>query len=365
MKIKKYTAPNMWQALNQIKEELGPEALILQTKDIKEKGVPGIFKKRRVEVVAAVDEESYKVSESPWIEDLKNQLNRIDKNIRYFYKQTKYKDLSYLTTAGQKIYAHLLQQGVKKEIAQQLMKKMSNEINQEKINESTFIIDYLTAQMRGMMRTSGPIQLNLNEKHPKVVALVGPTGVGKTTTLAKLAAQFKIYENKKVALITLDTYRMGAVEQLKSYAQIMTLPLTVALTPQELKEALYKYRDKDLILIDTSGRSQFDKTHLFELKGFLQIIKSEIEVHLLLSLNNKLVDMLEMIKRFQILSPSSLLITKLDETMYYGDILNIAAEANEPFSYITTGQNVPEDIEVADVCKLSQLILDPANCFRI
>ena len=245
------------------------------------------------------------------------------------------------------------------------MKKMSNEINQEKINESTFIIDYLTAQMRGMMRTSGPIQLNLNEKHPKVVALVGPTGVGKTTTLAKLAAQFKIYENKKVALITLDTYRMGAVEQLKSYAQIMTLPLTVALTPQELKEALYKYRDKDLILIDTSGRSQFDKTHLFELKGFLQIIKSEIEVHLLLSLNNKLVDMLEMIKRFQILSPSSLLITKLDETMYYGDILNIAAEANEPFSYITTGQNVPEDIEVADVCKLSQLILDPANCFRI
>jgi flagellar biosynthesis protein FlhF len=195
----------------------------------------------------------------------------------------------------------------------------------------------------------------------KAVALVGPTGVGKTTTIAKLAAYFSLVEGKRVGLLTVDTYRIAAVEQLKTYGHIIDIPIAVAYSQAEILPAVQKFRDYDLLLIDTAGRSHKNLMQVGELRSLLE--QAKCEVHLVLSAQMKEKDMLEAAERFATAHVERLIFSKLDETSSYGTLLNVADQAGIPLSYLTTGQKVPEDIEVAEGGRLASLLLhsDPAR----
>ncbi|NLX13230.1 MAG: hypothetical protein GXY44_06185 [Phycisphaerales bacterium] len=237
-----------------------------------------------------------------------------------------------------------------------------------------------------MLPEAEPVQMN-TDGTPRYVALVGPTGVGKTTTIAKLAAHFKLRENKRVGLITIDTYRIAAVDQLKAYAQIMRLPLEVVLTPQEMVTAIRSLSDLDLVLIDTTGRSQNDGQRLDDLKGFLDAVRSTaaelrptpspeeqaadsgeptvtvpdpLEVHLVLSCTAHPGLMVQVAERFAALGVDRVVFTKVDEAIGIGVIFNLITRLNMRMSYLTTGQDVPDDIEVSHRRRIAEMVLGRA-----
>ncbi len=201
---------------------------------------------------------------------------------------------------------------------------------------------------------SGPIRLTPGTL--KAVALIGPTGVGKTTTIAKLAAHFALVEKKRVALLTMDTYRIAAVEQLKIYSQILDIPVGVAYSQAEVAPVIAQYADYDLLLIDTAGRSQKNIMQVGELKSLLETVGCE--THLVLSAQTKERDMIEAAQRFAAARVDSIIFSKLDETDSYGTLLNVADRTGIPLSYLTMGQKVPEDLEPADGGKLASLLVD-------
>jgi flagellar biosynthesis protein FlhF len=189
-----------------------------------------------------------------------------------------------------------------------------------------------------------------------VVALVGPTGVGKTTTIAKLAANFRLKEQRAVGLITVDTYRVAAVEQLRTYADIIDLPMQVVSTPREMREATDRLGDLDLILMDTAGRSPKDDLKIRELKGFLTEAAVD-EVHLVLSSAAGARSLEQTAQRFAAVGTTALILTKLDEASSLGSVLPVLRSSKLPLSYLTNGQNVPDDIETTDAHRLARLIL--------
>jgi len=208
------------------------------------------------------------------------------------------------------------------------------------------------------------LQVNPNvfqeEKRQHRIALVGPTGVGKTTTLAKIAAQYLSHNSPKIGFITIDTYRIAAVEQLKVYGDIMNIPVEVVITPEQLEHALLKLRDKDLILIDTAGRSPQDSHCLDELKSFLRP-DLEIDTHLVLSATTRESELFDAIQRFSVLGIDHSIITKIDECTSLGLLLDIQIREKIPYSYVTNGQRVPEDIIEANKNSLAQLIMTPGK----
>lgn len=189
------------------------------------------------------------------------------------------------------------------------------------------------------------------------IMLIGPTGVGKTTTLAKIAALNKLNSNKKVAIATIDLYRIAATEQLKTYAEIMDIPASVCYTPTELKTTVESLKNYDMLLIDTAGRSHKDDIQIGELKMYIDSIKPNF-IFLVISANMRLRDMIDVYNRFSICKPTHIIITKLDETSSYGQIPSVAKETKLPISYITTGQNVPNDIEIPNSQKIFNLFYE-------
>ncbi len=198
------------------------------------------------------------------------------------------------------------------------------------------------------------------EKRQHRIALVGPTGVGKTTTLAKIAADFLTTHSSKIGFITIDTYRIAAVEQLKVYGDIMDIPVEVVLNPDQMEQALLNMRDKDLILIDTAGRSPKDGLCIEELATFLRSDFS-IQKHLVLSATTREQELFDAIDRFSILGLDYTIITKIDECVNLGLLLDIQIREKIPFSYITNGQRVPEDIIEASRETLTELIMAPGK----
>ncbi len=212
----------------------------------------------------------------------------------------------------------------------------------------------LVELMAHRIACAGPIQLAPHRL--KTVALIGPTGVGKTTTIAKLAAHYALMERKKVALLTIDTYRIAAVEQLKTYSQIIDLPLCVAHSVNDIAPALSQFANYDLLLVDTAGRSQHNTPQIEELKPYIEALRCE--THLVLASPTKESDLLETARRFSTMRLDRILFSKLDETSTYGTILNVSDRVGIPLSYITTGQKVPEDISIAEPSSLAGLILN-------
>jgi flagellar biosynthesis protein FlhF len=252
-------------------------------------------------------------------------------------------------------YMNLVQNQVAEELAEEVIKNIQTTLRPDQRKNPEVIREKLAEQLEKMMPVAGPI-LRTKASGPHVVALIGPTGVGKTTTVAKLAANLKLRENRRVGLITIDTYRIAAVDQLKKYADILGSSLRVVTSPEDLRDAIKSMNDCEYVLIDTAGRSPADTLKLHELKNFLTVAQPD-EVHLVLSTTASQECIESAIARFSEVRVDKIIFTKLDEAVHVGVILNVIRKVKKSLSYITTGQDVPDDIEVGKPKKLAQRIL--------
>lgn len=257
----------------------------------------------------------------------------------------------------QKWASLLRERGIEGKIVKRLMRNI-----QQNVREEDWVMDQrvracLKENIRQICANTAAIQPGVRK--PRIVALVGPTGVGKTTTIGKLAAGFSIVDKRKVALITADTYRVAAVEQLKTFGEIIGVPVDVVMTPSGLKEAIQKHWDKELIFIDTAGRSPHHDLHMSELRAFLEKAEPELTM-LVMSAATQSSDLAKIYERFEPLT-THLIFTKMDETVCGGTILNLLDKVDLPVAYITNGQNVPDDIEVATPERLTRYILGEEN----
>ncbi len=252
------------------------------------------------------------------------------------------------------LFARLTSTGVAEGLAHELLDALPDFGAWSEEAQEPLAISALRDLIGRRVSSSGPISLTPGQL--KAVALIGPTGVGKTTTIAKLAAHFALVQKRRVALLTMDTYRIAAVEQLKVYSQILDVPLGVAYSQAEALEVVEQYADYDLLLIDTAGRSQKNIMQVGELKTLLEAVGCE--THLVLSAQTKEQDMVESAQRFSAARVDRLIFSKLDETDSFGTLLNVADRTGIPLSYLTTGQKVPEDLELADGGRLASLLLD-------
>jgi flagellar biosynthesis protein FlhF len=252
-------------------------------------------------------------------------------------------------------YMQLIENHVAEELATEIIRTIQQQVRPEQYRQPEIMREKIAEQLEKLIPTTGPLK-RTKTYGPHVVALVGPTGVGKTTTIAKLAANLMLREKHRVGLITLDTYRMAAVDQLKRYAEIIGAPLRVVANGEDLTAALLSMHNCDFVLIDTAGRSPNDTMRLNELKSLLAIAEPD-EVHLVLSTTNSEECIQLAIARFSEVRTDKIIFTKLDEAAHVGVVLNVVRKVNKGLSYVTTGQDVPEDIEIGRGRRLAQLIL--------
>lgn len=358
MKVKKYMVNDIKEALEQIKRDLGEDAVILSTRSIKKGGFLGIGAKRYLEVTAVCEEKSYQgrteTNEVYRFQELlvKNKEKRQEEEIREL-KQMIQEMRSMLSINKQNDLPQNIQKLFKAFQIHDVDPIVTNRIIEYiRIAYGDIAIDEsfrqkLAEYIIPFMKTEVP-QLE------KVILLVGPTGVGKTTTLAKLAARLRLVEKKQIAILTLDTYRIAATEQLKTYATIMDIPMRVAYTPREARMELDAMRDFDSILIDTAGRSQNNDIQMSELKALAETITPNI-CFLVASMNCKYSDFKDIMNRFAVAKYTHVILTKMDETKSYGHIINIPQSSNAPIAFITNGQRVPEDIIEANARELAYI----------
>jgi flagellar biosynthesis protein FlhF len=252
------------------------------------------------------------------------------------------------------LYTRLIDAEVSDEIARRLTVRLKREFPHTNWSDSAQAQALLSGLIESDLRCSGAIRTVPGRR--KVVALVGPTGVGKTTTIAKLAANFKLRAGLRVGLVTVDTYRIAAVDQLRTYADIIEIPMKVVSGPRDMPRVLSELSNVDLVLIDTAGRSPADELQLQELKNLLAEGPVD-EVHLVLSLAASTRSLLNTARQFSGVRTSSVILTKLDESPGLGQLLAALPELPIPISYLTTGQNVPDDIEPAVAARLARLVL--------
>jgi flagellar biosynthesis protein FlhF len=252
-------------------------------------------------------------------------------------------------------YTQLISNQVADELAAEIVKTVKANLRPDQLRQAELIRERIAEHVEKLIPSAGPIR-RTKMKGPHVVALIGPTGVGKTTTLAKLAANLKLRERHKVGLITLDTYRIAAVDQLKKYADIIGSPLRVVSGPDELVDAIRTMYDCEYVLIDTAGRSPKDAMKLNELKSLLALAEPD-EVHLVLSATASQECVQLAVTKFSEVRVDKMIFTKLDEAAHVGVVLNVVRKVNKALSYVTTGQDVPDDIEVGRGRRLAQMIL--------
>jgi flagellar biosynthesis protein FlhF len=256
-------------------------------------------------------------------------------------------------------YLLLLESAVSREIADSIIGAVRDELTPGELQDEDIVRTTVLRHIASLIPQAGtpPLRGGRGGYGPHVIALVGPTGVGKTTTVAKLAAAYKLRHGKSVALITSDTYRIAAVDQLRTYAGIIGLPLKVVMNPHEMAAAVQSLSNFDVVLIDTAGRSQFNADRLAELREFIEAA-NPTEVHLVLSSTAGEAVMQKTVAAFSPLRPGSVILTKLDEAVNFGVIVNVARQLGAAFSFITTGQEVPDDIEAGQPDRLARMVLD-------
>ncbi|MDA1016941.1 MAG: flagellar biosynthesis protein FlhF [Planctomycetota bacterium] len=258
------------------------------------------------------------------------------------------------------LFTDLIDVDVEEDLAREFVFRLKEHASPEQLRDAHATKSLLAAMVESELKCCGPIQTTPGRR--KVVALVGPTGVGKTTTIAKLAANFRLRDSVKMGLVTVDTYRIAAVEQLRTYAEIIDLPMKVVTNPLEMRRALDELMGLDLILVDTAGRSPRDDLQIQELKSLLNEAHVD-EVHLVLSLTSSSRGLKATADKFATANVSSLILTKLDEAPGLGGILSAARQIPFPVSYVTTGQDVPSDIEPAHASRLARLVLGQDRLF--
>ena len=253
------------------------------------------------------------------------------------------------------LYQTLLDNEVHEKYANQILDEL------EKISSKGSNIDYILSHIyqKLVLKFGQPKPIEFQKAGPKVAFFIGPTGVGKTTTIAKIASRYKVDEGKKVAFLTADTYRIAATEQLRTYANILDMSLTIVYSPEEVKYAVRNLSDCDLILVDTAGFSHKNTAQCEDVKNLVSVLSPDYqtEVYLVLSATTKYRDLQDMCNIYQTFANYKLIFTKLDETSCYGNLLNIHLYSGADLSYVTYGQNVPDDIEVFDTQKIVKKLL--------
>lgn len=359
----------MEEAISKVKSDLGPEAIILHTRRLQRSWPVNMFKKGTVEITAALDVnlmDSHESSENGHEPDVANESieERFDQ-LQFEIEEVK---AIVKAIAGQltdplfqevpacvlDTYEQLQQSKVEDELAKKLMKQVQEQLNMAELANPEIVRTKVLSEIARMIPACPPLPAEDGQR--KVIALIGPTGAGKTTTLAKLAARYCLYEGKKAVFLTADTYRIAAVEQLKTYAEIIGAPIEIVFNNQDAREALERHEDKDLVFIDTAGRSPLNESQMSELAALMKVCEPD-EIHLVLSITTKMADQINAVRRFSVVPINKLIFTKLDETNTPGTILNIVAKTKLPVSYLAVGQNVPEDIKVAEPRKVANLML--------
>ncbi|TVQ53160.1 MAG: flagellar biosynthesis protein FlhF [Phycisphaerales bacterium] len=257
-------------------------------------------------------------------------------------------------------YLKLIGQDLSEELADQIINAVRDELSATELDDP----DEIRAAVLRHLADDIPVAdqavpVQSPDDRPLTIALVGPTGVGKTTTLAKIAASFKLRHHRKVGLVTSDTYRIAAVDQLRTYANIIGLPLQVVLTPAEMQNAVAALSDCDVILIDTAGRSQNDTGRIDELKAFISAADPH-EVHLVLSSTASEKVLLREAEAFGVVGIHKIVLTKLDEAVSFGMLINVIRQLGKELSFVTNGQEVPDHIEVGRPERLASLLLGDA-----
>ncbi|MDX8046955.1 flagellar biosynthesis protein FlhF [Gracilibacillus sp. S3-1-1] len=367
MKVKKFKGATMPEIMQTVRKELGADAVILNSKVIHEGGFLGLFKKRKLEVLAAMDpvrlpnkkaiQQKSNVTSlqeipakqiPPEQEDVLKEI----REMKQWMKRTTTTNQTF-TSNFQVTYERLLDQEVDQDIAYELMDQVQQRLKDEEVVEHK-VNQQLAFEMKHRIANNGTYGGEIFDK--QLIHLVGPTGVGKTTTIAKLAAHTVLERGKKVAFITTDTYRIAAIEQLKTYAKILDVPIEIAYNLEDYQKAKQKFVDYDHIFVDTAGRNFRDEQYIKEL-GEIVDLNDEVNTYLVLSLTTRAKDMEEIYQQFNTIPVKQLILTKKDETSIYGPILNLVYKHKIGIAYMTNGQDVPDDIEEVSIEHIAKLIV--------
>ncbi|MFF2499189.1 flagellar biosynthesis protein FlhF [Peribacillus sp. NPDC058075] len=376
MKVKKYLAPSMNEAMKRIRAELGSDAVILSSKAVYNGGFLGLFKKRNIEVIAAIDpvpqpiqavtkQKSKKLPSKlemashasepnegnresadllKEIEGLKDMI----KSLQIYSADKKYPGKL------EKIHKYLTEQEVDISLRSQIMDELLEKwfvFKQQSTDEEVQV--WLE---EAMLRILEKVENGKPGLQKKYINIVGPTGVGKTTTLAKVAAETILKHDKKVAFITTDTYRIAAIDQLKTYAKILNVPIEVAYNLEDFKRAAERFSHYDFVFIDTVGRNFRNPQYVKDLNEIIHFT-DEMETYLVLSLTSKQKDMEDIYRQFASIPIKQVIFTKADETSTFGQIFNFIHTHKLGAAYITDGQNVPDDIEIATSSQLLKMAI--------
>ena len=399
MIIKKYTAKTEDDAVNAAKKDLGNGIVIMNVKTVKPSGLFRIFKSNQVEVTVALEEEKEKAAavkkekaapqpkEEPRAtvkisNDVKHPVDEIgqkldslqsllEKQIQTKTEEEKPREEEKEESVIQPkeedknarfmklLHDTMVENEVSEEYANQIMEGLEKNLN------SNTTIEHLLSSIyqKTILKFGQPQGITKAQNNPKVVFFIGPTGVGKTTTIAKIASRFCVEEKAKVALLTTDTYRIAAAEQLRTYANILEVPLQVIYTVDELKKAVDDFRSYDYILVDTTGHSHKNEEQKSAMLEFVNGLEEgvEREIYLVLSATTKYNDMITIADTYSKILDFKLIFTKLDETSCYGNLLNIRLRTGAQMSYVTCGQNVPYDIELFNPQQTVRILLSGRN----
>lgn len=403
MKYKTYVAPTLQRALLQMALDLGKDALLVSHRNVRKGGIFGIFGKKMIEVTAAlpftqkpkpvesgvrgqgsgvniqpqvqvqsqqVPQREPQYEQQPQIQQFQPQFQpqpqiQPDISIIGIIQKELFEIKQKMTTIMEErsiikfpgkshsAYMRLINNDVEKEVAEKIIKQIVAEAPPNILEDEAFVESRVIKHISSIIKTG---ELNIDNGTPKIITLIGPTGVGKTTTLAKIAADFAFEKHKRVSVITVDTYRIAAAEQLKTYTDILGIPLEVVYFPSEFKKAIETHSSSDLILIDTAGRSQRNSIQMAELKAFISQAGYSLENCLILSSTTKYKELMDIADNFKRVSFHKVIFTKTDEAVCFGQILSLSSKIEQPIIYITIGQNVPEDIEQANPTKLAKMV---------
>ena len=408
MTINKFQGKTKEEAIEKAREELGPGAVIMNVKEIKPKGLFRAFKSSAYEVTAAMEEretfasqlrhtnkapepkhETINLAADEKIEIPKQEKkpvftpqsrNKVRKEKEETDNRKLEQQLENLSDRlEQTLGASRKNEADRDEPFSEQLKfvrilystMVKNEVNEKYVNQildevEEFIrpgssVDTILANVyqKLILRFGQPKTIELTGKKPNVVFFVGPTGVGKTTTIAKIASNYKVEFGRKVAFITTDTYRIAATEQLNVYANILDAPMEIVYSKEDINSTIAKFKDYDLIFVDTAGFSHKNESQRGDIKHLLDEVdpKYHTETYLVLSATTKYRDLLEIVDIYHEIADYKLIFTKLDETTAYGNLLNVKLYSGADLSYMTNGQNVPDDIEVFDTQKIVKQLL--------
>ncbi len=371
-----YRANTMKEALAQVRRDLGGDAVILASREVRRRRLFGLGMRELIEVTASstmprhgspasgdTRESIEDVDRGPMSPGLSaaaqvrfgEQLSRLHAMVETLSRHGRVDHLvPDLASELVPSYSRLVEAEVPEALARRLVRHVADTLEADEVSSPMAIQTALCEAVAEFVSIAPPIRAVAGTR--RIVALVGPTGVGKTTTVAKLAANFKLLHGIRVGLVTVDTYRIAAVEQLKTYAEIIDLPLAVANDPAEMRRAIDDLGAVEMVFVDTAGRSPRDEVKIRELAAFMAEARPD-EVHLVLSAGASHRSLRSAVDRFSQVRADRLILTKLDEAEGFGPILGVLGQANRPVSYLTTGQTVPDDIEPAQRGRLARLVL--------